>query len=272
MTNENSLDVDAFLRSVNQRFGDFKARLGELLDLLVMGSDEDKLAKAKETLDVATTLQSVLSPQDQPQWIGPVIGSLRSYIRSNGHVAHAPNLVTTIASNFDRAVNHKWAFAHSDDQGFDFDGVFRRHESESQIPELFDKLVELLEKIVRCEELDSRKVIHTLETIIATLKRNRNGSYFSVVCTWNFTATYLKNIAWNTLLEIPLLRIPVKALRETMDQLDKEMEKVHENTQADLHNQLHAEFPVLVYRAPPIPEPLALTDGTVIDVKAVADQ
>jgi hypothetical protein len=274
MADRNGPDVEVFLRSVNERFLDYKARLTELLHTLVTGSDKDKLEKAKQTLAVALTLQSVLSRQDQPLWLQPIISVLQTYVQSNGHAGHAPNLVTTIASNFEPAANHKWAFEPpSDDKGFDFDGLFRKYEAESQIPRLFDELVGLLEKIVQCEKLDSRRVIHTLETIIATLKKNRDGSYFSVMGSWNFTGTYLKNMAWNMLLEIPMLRVPVKALRETMEQLDKEMEKVHENMQTELHKQLHAEFPVLAYHALPLPEPLALTDETVIDANAtpVAD-
>ena len=272
MTTQNGPDVDVFLRSVESRFQNFKTCLSQLLHLLVTGADNEKVAKAKETLDIATTLQSVLSRQDQPQWLEPVISSLRPYIQTNGSPGFATGLVTTIASNYQPTVNHQWAFEHSDGEGFDFDGVFRRCEAESKIPELFDRLVEILDKIVQCEDLDSRKVIHTLETIIATLKANRNGSYFSVICTWNFAATFLKKVAWSTFLEIPILKIPVQALRETLEQTDKEFEKVHENMRSDMNNQLHAELPVLAYRPLSIPEPLALTDETVIDATPIDGQ
>jgi hypothetical protein len=78
----------------------------------------------------------------------------------------------------------------------------------------------------------------------------------------------LKNIAWNTLLAIPVLKVAVKALRETMEELDKEMGKLQTGMQTELHKQLNAEFPALEYRPFPLPEPLALTDETVIDAKA----
>ena len=78
----------------------------------------------------------------------------------------------------------------------------------------------------------------------------------------------MKNVAWNTLLAIPLLKVPVKALRETMEELDKEMGNLQMGMQTDRHKQLNAEFPALEYKPLPLPEPLALTDETVIDVKA----
>jgi hypothetical protein len=126
--------------------------------------------------------------------------------------------------------------------------------------------VEILEKIIRCDELDSRKIIHDLETIIATLKKNRNGSYFGVMGSWNFVSTYLYNLTWNAFSEIPVLKVLVKSLRETLDEMNKEMGKVHEDMRTDLHDQLQADFPVLEYHTLPIPEPLLLTDETIIDV------
>jgi hypothetical protein len=134
--------------------------------------------------------------------------------------------------------------------------------------------VEILEKIVQCEYLDSRKIIHTLETIIATLKRNRNGSYFGVMGSWNFVSSYLNNLAWSVFLEIPVLKVFVKPLRDTLDDMNKEMAKVHDGMHAELHNRLQANFPVLKYHDLPIPESLALTDETIIDVEGrpVSDQ
>jgi hypothetical protein len=129
-------------------------------------------------------------------------------------------------------------------------------------------LTELLEKIVVCEELDSRKAIHALEIIIATLKKNRKGSFFSLICTWDFTAVFIKNVAWELLSEIPGLRAVVKAVRETMSEINTAMDKLHQDVATDLHKKLAVEFPALKYCPLPLPEPLALGDESgIIDVE-----
>ena len=52
-----------------------------------------------------------------------------------------------IGNNWAAASNHQWAFDFSDDKPFDFDGLYERYEAESKIPELFDKLIALLEEM-----------------------------------------------------------------------------------------------------------------------------
>jgi hypothetical protein len=227
-----------------------------------------KLVKARVALDRANSLSQALAQKDQPQWLQPISFALQQYINTNGHPFHGNELIRSIGFHFGAASEYKWAFEYSQDNGFDFDGVFNKYESESRIPDLFDKIVELLEKIIHCDDLDSRKVVNTLESIIATLKKNRNGSYFGVMGSWNFVGTYLHKLAWSVFLEIPVLKVFVKPLRETLYETNKEMDKLHENMRTELHCQLQAEFPLLEYHYLPIPEPILLKDETIIDVEA----
>ena len=265
MSNQNTPSVEAFLRFVNERFNDFKNRLAELMQVLCMNDSAEKARRAKLAFEAAKSLETALASQDHPAWLSPLTAALQSY--QPDHPSLAQQLMQAIGNNCAAATNHQWAFDFSDESPFDFDGLYERFEAESRVPELFDKLVGLLNEIVQSGQIDSIRVLHTLETIIATLKKNRNGSYFGVLGTWNFAGTWLKNIAWGTFLEIPILRVLVKALRETLEELDKEMGKVQMGMQTELHNQLNAEFPALEYRPLPLPAPLALTDETVIDAK-----
>ncbi len=268
MPNQNSSSIETFNNFVIERFGDFKNSLAAFIAALAQDDKQQKIDKAKIALDAANSLRLAFAQKDHPAWLNSLATSLQNYVTSNGHPSHGNDLIRAIGLHFGAVEDHKWAFEFSDDKGFDFDGVFRKYESESQIPKLFDKIVELLEKIIQCEDLDSRKIIQTLEAIIATLKKNRDGSYFGMMGSWNFVSTYLHNLAWNVFLEIPVLKIFVKPLRDTLDDMNKEMEKLHENMQTELHNRLQADFPVLEYHDLPIPEPLALTDETIINVEA----
>ncbi len=221
MPNQTNPTVEAFLRFVNERYNDFKSRLTELMQVLCLNDSAEKARRAKLALEAAKSLEAALASQDRPAWLQPLAAALQTYQPDQAHLAQP--LMQAIGNNCAAATNHQWAFDFSDEHPFDFDGLYERYEAESKIPELFDKLVELLDEIVQSGQIDSIRVLHTLETIIATLKKNRSGSYFGVLGTWNFVATYLKNIAWDTFLEVPILRVPVKALRETMEQLDKEV-------------------------------------------------
>jgi hypothetical protein len=100
------------------------------------------------------------------------------------------------------------------------------------------------------------------------LKKNRQGSFFSLICTWDFTALFIKNVAWELLSQVPGLGAVVKAVRGTMSEINTAMDKLHNDVATDLHRRLAVEFPALEYRPLPLPEPLALTDETgIIDVE-----
>jgi hypothetical protein len=263
MSTEAEPAFEAFLRLVEERFNGLKSRLKELVAVLSADDKQQKLGSAAKALKAAKTLQQALAQRDQPAWLAPLIQALQNYVSHEGQHRLGAALLEAIGLHYRAMVDHQWAFASSDGRGFDFDAVFHKYEAESNLSDLFDELVELLEKIVECEDVDSRRMIHTLEIMIATLKKNRKGSFFAIMGTWNFVGTYLRNVAWNALSDIPGLRVLVTSLRETLDQVNAEMNKMHENMRSDLRRQLQADFPALEYQQLSLPAPLPLEVDTV---------
>jgi hypothetical protein len=228
-----------------------------------MKDSAEKAKRAKAAFEAAESLRTALAAQDQPPWLNPLTNAIQQYNPDAPHCAN--QLIRSIGDNFAAANGHAWAFDFSGDKPFDFDALYNRYEAESKIPELFDNLVALLDEIVRSGEIDSVKVLRALETIIATLKKNRKGSYLSLVCSWNFARTYLGNVVLEVLTETPGLKTFVKPLVKTLEEMDKAFCTVQTGIQTELTRQLNADFPSLSYNAP---KPLALSDGTIIDVEA----
>ena len=154
-----SPSVEAFLRFVNERYSDFTSRLREFMQVLCMNDSNEKARRAKLVFEVAKSLEAALAAQDRPQWLQPLTGALQSYQPDHPHLAHP--LMQVIGDHCAAALNHRWAFDFSNEKPFDFDGLYERFEAESKIPELFDKLIELLEEIVRSGQIDSVWVLHT---------------------------------------------------------------------------------------------------------------
>jgi hypothetical protein len=268
MVDEKNVPVDAFLKLVDERFAEFKQKLDEFMVAFVTNPNgPEKIAKAMTAFQAGNALKLAIARPYWPAWIEPITASLETYTRGNGQI-FADVLIKQIGLAYGAITNHVWAFGVPEDKGFDFDGVFQKYKAESRLPELFDKLAGLLEELVKCDDLDSRKIIHTLQTIIETLKKSKNGSYFSMMAAWNYGGTFLKKFAWNALSEIPALRVVVKSVRETMEEINKDMEKLHKGMQDELQGKLNAEFPVLTYADLPLPPQPAITDDSVIDVEA----
>lgn len=256
--------VDAFLRLVNERYRDFKDRLQQFMQTLGLSDAPEKKRRADALLAAAETLRNVLAEHDRPKWLPPIIQSLQRYHRPED-IHCAFDIVKTVALHGAAATNHQWSFDFSDIKPFDFDALYEQYEAESRIPELFDKLVAILEEIIATGEIDSLRVFQTLQKIIANLKRNRKGSYINLICSWDFARTYIKNIVLHNLSEHGPLKHFVKPLVDTLKEMEDAVGEVQESIQAELHKQLKADFPALTYRKMELP---ALTDDGVIDAEA----
>lgn len=103
-----------------------------------------------------------------------------------------------------------------------------------------------------------------MNKIIAALKKNRNGSWFSVITTRDFGRNYAKNFLLEILTDTPVLKTFVKPLMKTLDDIDKEIGRLQSAMAAELTKELPADFPSLSYTPS---EPLALSDETILDAE-----
>ncbi|MFH1919552.1 MAG: hypothetical protein ABIP48_06695 [Planctomycetota bacterium] len=246
--------TEAFLGLVQERLDDLRGRLDELVQLLPQEDRDQKVTTARAALEAANVLNVALAREDQPSWLAAIREALSRYCHTPG-ANHAVLVMNALTRHYVAIKEHSFDFGTSGVEPFDFDGVYERYRSESRVPELFDKLIEILEKIVQCKELDSRSVVEALETIIATLRKNREGSFFSMVCSWDFFRTYMKNVAWEQFESIPVLGPFVTALHTTIGEMDKEMSNVYQGMNKDLIGRVSAEFPALTYQPLALPAP-----------------
>jgi len=130
---------------------------------------------------------------------------------------------------------------------YDFDQLFEKFRSESKLPVLFDSLIEILEKIGESNEIDSRKIVDSLNKLIATVKKNKNGSYFSTRCMLDLFTSVFRKFLWAELIKIPGLDSLLKALQETFQELDNEMANIHENMKTEMTKKFSSEFPFIGY-------------------------
>jgi hypothetical protein len=268
MPEQNLQSTEVFLRSHQMRYDAVKSCLQQLAEAFGKNNQDEILQKGTELHTALLSLNDNLSPRDRPNWIKAALQELNKIQSNPNHAGRISWLVAVLTNCYLPAMAQQWDFQAIDDGAFDFDGLYERHRAQSKLPELFEKLITLLEKIVESEELDSRKVERTLRVLIATLKKNRQGSFMSMVFSWNFAATFLRKLAWELPKEMPWLRAFSNALRGTIDEItteiDGEMGKVYEQMADDVQKQLGVHLSALQYT--PLP---ALTNETeIIDVEA----
>jgi hypothetical protein len=268
MAEPNYQSQQVFLRSHQVRYDAVKSCLQKLAEAFGNATDDDILARGAELHAAVESLRDNLSPQDRPPWMESML-NLLNMVRSNpGNPSRLAWLVQVLTNSYLPATNHEWGFQAVDDGAFDFDGLYEQHRTQSKLPQLFDKLIGLLEKLIASDDLDSRKVEHTLKILIATLKKNRNGSFVGMVFSWNFAITYLRKLCWELPKEIPGLRAFSTALRDTMQEItaeiDSEMSNVHEKMANDVQEKLGVHLSALQYT----PLPALTNESDIIDVEA----
>ena len=227
-----------FMRFVHERHNELVKSLEVLVEALVTpNSEQDK--KAEISFNKSKDLESATSEKDRPDWISEVTLSLQRFL--NG-VWNSRQLIKYLVDNMAIVKNHKWEFGDPKEDAFDFDAIFEHYRSESRLPELFEEIVKILEKIKDSEDLDSRLMVKALGRVIATLNKGKAGSYFSINGAWEFLITFLQNYMWIELSKIPALGSIMQALEKTIKETNEEMLKVNSNIQSEMKSIVEADI------------------------------
>lgn len=244
-----------FQRSVHERHSELRARLGTLFRVLPQdGAMQQKIKAASESFAAATNLRDILAKEDRPKWLQPLIQGLQSYAVNKGSATAAEKLMLAIGNYYHAMDNHEWVFQSDPEQLPDFDAVFDEYLRAGKIPELFDELVELLQKILACDEFVNRHVEKVLWQLIAALRKNRNGSYFAVLWTWNGVRSYLNFLLWRGVLKTPGLQVFAEAWQDMQEAIDARVVKLTTDFQQDLAKRVPpAQFPSVAYEPPALP-------------------
>ena len=230
--------VEFHMRFVTQKHNELKGSLKQLVNILVSENLEEKKTQAKKSLDMSNDLRAAISDQDCPSWLNSLIDALKQFI---GGRSNQNGLITHLITNLSQINNHKWAFDAQAEKSFDFDSIFEHYKAQSRIPELFDKIIEILEEIQSSGEVDSVSMMTALGKVIATLKKNKDGSYFSLNSAWAFLISFLKNYMWGELSKIPVLGTAMEALEKTIKETNEEMFKVHSSVQSEMKKTVESE-------------------------------
>jgi len=237
----NDKTVEFFSRILKERHVDVKNTSENLLVELASEKIDQKKVAARRAQDAANSLRSILPSSEAPSWLKEVITNTQHFIDgawNSGDLAKYHYRLLPLI------LNHDWGVVGSGSSALDFDGVFELYKKESRLPELFDKIIALLEAIKDSGEIDSLNMIEALAKIIATLRHGKDGSYFSLNGAWKFLLSFANNYLWAELEKVPVLGTAFEALRKTVEDADKEMETLHSSIQNELDRRVKEEVKV----------------------------
>jgi hypothetical protein len=157
----------------------------------------------------------------------------------------APDFLVHFVKAKGQSEAHHWEFGQVSEAAFDFDSIFEHFKKESRLPEFFDQIIRLLEEIEASGEVDSVSMLRALGKVIATIKKCKDGSYFSLNSAWEFLLSFLNNYMWGELSKLPVLGTALEALGNTIKEAEEEMFKVHKQVQDELVRTVTSEVKAL---------------------------
>ncbi|MEC8966790.1 MAG: hypothetical protein VX894_15955 [Pseudomonadota bacterium] len=230
--------VQFHMRFVKEKHKELVESLNDLVTHLVGEKIEQKKSKAEIALSKSNDLKASISQQDTPDWLPALTNALHHFKTGTWNQSH---LINHLINNQKIIKEHVWVFDNPSQQAFDFDAIFEHYKSESRLSDLFGEIISILEQIQSSGEVDSVSMMSALGKVIATLKQNKDGSYFSINSAWSFLISFLKNYMWAELSKIPVLGTAMEALEKTIKETNEEMYKVHNSVQESMKEIVERE-------------------------------
>lgn len=234
------------MRFVTEKHHELISSLDQLVKELVGENLDAKKKRASFSSQKAGDLKASISQQDCPSWLIQLAKALEYF--NQGHWKQA-DLIAYLIKNIEIVREYKWAFDIPAESAFDFDSIFEHYKSQSRLPELFEEIIRILEEIQGSGEVDSVAMMAALGKVIATLKKSKNGSYFSINSAWSFLISFLKNYMWGELAKVPVLGTALEALEKTIREANEEMFKLHSEVQAEMQRVVESDVKALKAKA-----------------------
>jgi len=242
--------LDKYLRAIDRLHEEVKGRLGNLRSALVRGSDANKVATAKEAKTALSHLAHMFHDNDLPPWLRPISQSIDQFLASS-QGEERDNVSDQLMSNlftFKEAIYVHSLADRTLPPGFDFEVTYTEKLRASRIPELFDRLVVLLEQIIESGEIDSNKAITSLKALIALLKKNRTASYASAQWAWTFFCAASRSIVYRYTSESKALGPMVRGIEDAIKETNVEFDKVRRESADQAKAALRFDVPGLEHR------------------------
>jgi len=242
--------VNFFMRVVNERHKDLITNIDKLYISLVSENKKEKVTANEVALGSLNTLSSFLSESDTPHWLTDLKGRLNWYVTNHSKRNDSNKVLIDKLIELNQQIhNHKWTLDQEvTNDSYNFDEIYERFKIASKLPELFDILIDTLEKMIASGEVDSIKTVTGLQQLLALLKQNKSGSYFSVMASWEFLGGFIKNTMWATLDSIPVIKQMKKGFEKTVEDMDRELDEVHKSIAEEMRAKYNTTVNSLTYK------------------------
>ncbi len=242
--------VEIYMRFLNERHNILKTKIKKTIEILSYENKEQKINENTKLLDAARNLSKALSRVDTPDWLDSIIRKSKWYSESSGRDDANFLLLSTLIEQRTAALTHTWSVREDESEGaiFNFDEIYEKFKKDSKLPNLFDELISTIEKMIDSGEIDSINAINNLQQLLSLVKQNKSGSYFSLMASWEFIGSFTKNLIWEGISNLPVIKPLLKTLEKTLSDMDIELTDMHNKIVKEMRNKYDTTVHSLTYK------------------------
>lgn len=236
-----------YKRTVLQKFGEVKSAIATLVNILPADAQkETKVRRATELAHRLTNLLDAVGEHDKPAWAAPLMQRLQTYVANKGSGDVGQYLLQSLMATHDGVEKQDWRF-DDDKVSIDLDSAYREAYEKSKLPELFDQMAAYLQQLIESGEVDSVRAMRSLEQLIALLKKNRKGSYFSTWTTWQVVSATWRNVARHYARDNKAVGPLIKGIEDTLVEMGTSWEQFHQEMREKIKSAFGADISMLNY-------------------------
>ena len=220
-----------------------KKLLETISNCVTVFSGEDFVEKDKVIISLIDELQyfqGLLPPNEYPSWLNILRKKTNSYSSDVNKKSRFGELIISLMDIYKDVKNQEWI-----NEDISFEDIYKQNRAASNINDLFNELIDLLSNMIKNDELQDETVIAGINKLINIINVNKGKSLYSDLSIIDYIFIFFKNIAINTLKEIPAIKIIIESIEKTMEELKKEVNKVQIVSLKEIENNTKISIKLL---------------------------
>lgn len=234
-----------YIKTIQWKLEQFHESLKDFLNVLTLQDAVAKHSAGLRALNDLRELNKMIAPGERKPWLEKVEQSLGGYVAGNP----GDNGVSVLHMLFGHyAQLRSLSFASAEDlrpETEEIESIYLKYFDESKLPALFDELVFNLERIINSGQIDSIRAQESLERLVAAIRKNASGTAISRRAAITIAKTFIYNLSFELLEQLPFVAPVVKATRATVDDLSKESTRVDTLFRSEVETSVKRDFPFL---------------------------
>jgi hypothetical protein len=240
MESEKQENIDKAFIMFQRKLKQYQSEIIQIcsdLEVIITGDNTNEKNTKIGTLIAACTKLIELGDSDTPQWVNQINEKSQDLIKDFGNLNKRRKLIDIIHQLRTEMTLHDWKIGGYDSKT-NFESIYQKYKEESKLPDLFDELILLIEKMLSDSSFDLGKAENKFKFLLTVIRTNINKSFYSDQSVVNYLLYFIKEFLLNLSSRIPGVKEFLDAMIATAKKIKEEMDETKTKTEDEVVKML----------------------------------